>query len=281
MNPTDTITVPVGSTIYFSGGGSSDADQPSGIAPSYYFWDRDDNVGCLLGAGCLQPSQVPPGSDAATNATDNMDQDSSFPPFAANTTADEPDASGPMFSRRCDTPGMFAVTLITWDDNHLQPFHNTLPDATYVHPQTDTHPATVKCTEPPPPPPMCPEEMITTITEYMVINDPFDSARFVGLTNAVLNVALNGTTAAITGDRAQVPNGSGQFDRATCSLVVKAISQLPIAGFSNVHVTYMLQISGPNYNTVTGTYLVGTDNTLNNEPQPVTYGVSGSISNSK
>jgi hypothetical protein len=78
---------------------------------------------------------------------------------------------------------------------------------------------------------MCPEEMITTITEYMVINDPFDSARFVGLTNAVLNVALNGTTAAITGDRAQVPNGSGQFDRATCSLVVKAINQLPIARF--------------------------------------------------
>src|SRR5262249_14777304 len=44
LNPTDTITVPVGSTIFFSGAGSSDADQPAGILPSYYFWDRDDRV---------------------------------------------------------------------------------------------------------------------------------------------------------------------------------------------------------------------------------------------
>ena len=44
---------------------------------------------------------------------------------------------------------------------------------------------------------------------------------------------------------------------------------------------YDLMIPGPNYNTVTGTYQVGLNNTLNNEPQPITYRVTGTVTNAK
>ena len=39
-NPSDSIIVPVGTTVAFSGAGSSDADQKTGINPTYYFWDK-------------------------------------------------------------------------------------------------------------------------------------------------------------------------------------------------------------------------------------------------
>ncbi|HYL37446.1 MAG TPA: clostripain-related cysteine peptidase [Bryobacteraceae bacterium] len=154
-NPMDEITVPVGSTVFLSGAGSSDADQadfqppaiPGAppfppvpiILPTYYFWDLDAAVGCT--SNCIAPFQVPPGSDAGLAANNNMDADRDI----ADTTWDEKDAGGPAVMRVCDTPRTIVTTLMPWDDDHLQPVHNTLPAATYVHPQTDSHQSIIKC----------------------------------------------------------------------------------------------------------------------------------------
>jgi len=37
----------------------------------------------------------------------------------------------------------YVVTMNAWDDNHTFAFHDTLPDATFVHPQADGHTAAV------------------------------------------------------------------------------------------------------------------------------------------
>jgi uncharacterized protein (TIGR03437 family) len=154
-NPTDQITVPVGTTVHLSGAGSSDGDQPPvqpvpnippvpSFFPSYYFWDMDaSSIGCL--PKCVQPTEVTPGSDAALNATDNMDADRDL----NNTTWDEKDAEGVAVTRVCETAGTFVVTLMVWDNNHLMPFHDTVPSALYVHPQTDSQQSIITCTAQP------------------------------------------------------------------------------------------------------------------------------------
>jgi hypothetical protein len=152
QNPMDTITVPVGTTVFFSGAGSSDADQmdlqpvPQVPAmpfflPTYYFWDKDAAVEDCPG-DCLMPFTVPVGSDAGAVATNNMDADRDI----VDTTWDEKNGEGPKFSRSCDVPGTYVVTLITWDDNHTMRYHDTKPDAPYVHPQTDSQGAVINCT---------------------------------------------------------------------------------------------------------------------------------------
>ncbi|HKF55598.1 MAG TPA: clostripain-related cysteine peptidase, partial [Blastocatellia bacterium] len=151
-NPIDEITVPVGSTVFFSGAGSSDADQPDFqpvpavpampfIFPNYYWWDQDASVQ-ECPADCLAPMQVPPGSDAGAMSNNNMDADRDI----ADTTWDEKNGSGPAFSRTCDSVRQYIVTLTPWDNNHLMPFHDTNPDAPYVHPQTDSQGALINCT---------------------------------------------------------------------------------------------------------------------------------------
>jgi hypothetical protein len=152
-NPTDEITVPVGSTVFFSGAGSSDADQPDFqaapmvppvpfILPTYWFWDHDAAIEECAAAPCLQPMTVPPGSDAGAVAANNMDADRDI----VDTTWDEKNGSGAAYSRGCDVPGSYVVTLMAWDNNHLMPDHDTNPSAPFVHPQTDSQGAVMNCT---------------------------------------------------------------------------------------------------------------------------------------
>lgn len=146
--PTDRIAVPVGARVRLSGNGSTDWDpgtphrQPG--PPYDYHWDTDSETECSL--NCFYPSEVGDGADASLAARDNMDQDR----IPDDTRWDDKNQSGPVIDVPCgDTPRQFFVTLFTWDDNHTFPFHNTLPSAPYVHPQTDRHTAEIICTPPP------------------------------------------------------------------------------------------------------------------------------------
>jgi hypothetical protein len=275
-NPSDSISVPVGTTVVFSGNGSADADQKAGVNPTYYFWDKDDKVGCL--GGCIAPFTVPPGADAGAAANNNMDADQDI----INTWFDQKDGAGPRFSRTCEAPGTFAVTLMTWDDDHLLPFHNTLPNADYVHPQTARHQATVNCTAPTTPAAFCPNSGMLNLT-FTVTSDPFVSAVFVALSQGTLTMTRSGMGSQVsgTGDRAQLVPAQGPFDAMRCAFTLKGTSTGPVAGFPNVQSQYDLTIGGPKFDTVTGTYQVGLQNTLNNEPQPVTYKVTGTVTNAK
>ncbi len=276
-NPSDSITVPVGTTVTFSAAGSSDADQQTGILPTYYFWDQDDKVPCS--GTCIPPFSVPPGSDAGLASNDNEEADQDI----ANTSFDDKDASGPRFSRACSAPGTFVVTLMTWDDDHLFAFHNTLPNASYVHPQTARHQATVSCTGAPPPAGTCPNSG-TMITTETVISDPFVSAMFVRLTGGMVNFTRSGpqgTQVTLSSPTTQLVPGTGTFDPVQCSLMVTGTSTAPIAGFPNVVAQYALKIGGANFDTVTGTYKVGLNRTLNNEAEPITYNVTGTVINAK
>jgi uncharacterized protein (TIGR03437 family) len=304
FNGADSISMPVGSTIYLSGVGSSDPDQepfaappnapaiPNLYLPSFYFWDLDSTMPCT--ANCnLQPQSVPPGAPAHSAVT-NMDADHDL----TNTNFDQKDASGPAASVVCGKEGTFNVTLMAWDDNHLKPIHDTIPDASYVHPQTDTHQSAITCTPAPPP--------VTTTTGsgvpltaiipvYLsVTNDPFDSASYVGLSQGTLTMTISGLsgnvrgghllpnttslpTISIKGDRPELVPATGTFNTATNSFDIKGTSTGPIAGFSNVDARYVLKLSGDKLDQISGTYEVGLNYTLNNEAEPVTYKLTGTL----
>jgi hypothetical protein len=279
-NPSDSITVPVGTTVIFSGAGSSDADQKTGVNPTYYFWDKDAKIGC--GAKCNpEPQTVPEGADAGDAAVTNLDADEDI----ANTTFDQKDYSGVTFPRPCDAPGTFTVTLMTWDDDHLFPYHNTLPNAAYVHPQTARHQAVVNCAAAPPPPPaaLCPMSGTMMISATVLI-DLFTSAAYIGAVAGTVNFTRSGPggmQVSLNSSTNQLVPATGTFDPAQCSLTATGTSNFPIAGFPNVVSQYNLTIGGPKFDMVTGTYKVGLNNTLNGEPQPVTYKVTGTVTNAK
>jgi uncharacterized protein (TIGR03437 family) len=84
----------------------------------------------------------------------------------------------------------------------------------------------------------------------------------------------------VTGDRAQLVPASGPFDTNTRTFDIQGTATGPVAGFSNVQARYTLTFS-PAYDSISGTYQVGLNNTLNNEPQPVTYTVNGTVGNLK
>jgi hypothetical protein len=179
-NGNDFITAPMGSTIYLSGAGSSDADMspnvpikrdfvattissdpkqakidmanlfgaylyfgqadtPATFTPLHYMWDLDGNAGCT--GSCVQPTEVPKGSDAALKATTHMDQDQ----VRDVSTYDQKDVDLETTAIMCEQAGQREINLIPWDDNHLFTYHNTILDATYVHPQTDQQWSEVKC----------------------------------------------------------------------------------------------------------------------------------------
>jgi uncharacterized protein (TIGR03437 family) len=307
-NPTDSIAVPTGSTVYFSAFGSSDADQADFqvvppapappivfpiVFPSYYFWDLNGAVGCT--SNCIEPQTVPPGSDAALAATTNMDADRDL----INTTFDQKDAAGPTTSWTCAIAGTNVVTLMVWDDNHLKRYHDTNPTALYVHPQTDSHQATISCSDLPPVTYTGFPTSMTLNMNFTVTSDPFDSASFVGLSsgnatatfsglggptgpsNQPLASAPTGPQVSLTGDRSQLVPATGPFDTVHNSFSIQGTSTSPIAGFQAVQALYTLTLGGANLSTVTGTYQVGLNSTLNNEAQPVTYNVTGTIANKK
>jgi len=185
-NTEDYIGVPVGSVVHLSGAGSSDADMPPlalyfnrqfdpnqrkrasitqgelsailaptqldvpySIKPPYYIWDLTPNTPCPgppPDSPCVRPIGVaPPGSDAALTANDNMDEDRV--PYPTNFDQKESTAVNPTVS--CPTPQNITTNLMPWDDNHLFSFHDTNPDAQYVHPQTDSQQSLIFCLQPP------------------------------------------------------------------------------------------------------------------------------------
>lgn len=276
-NPYDTITVPLGTVVTLSSRGSSDPDQGAGdIAPTHYFADKDDQVGC---PGCVEPQTVPKDTDAAKAKT-NMDADRDI----ANTKTDQNDVDANVFSRVCDrlTPPI-VITLMPWDDDHTYPFHNTHPSAMFVHPQSGLHKAVLNCTQPSTGfPTSGTMTLVLTVT-----SDPYRSAGFilidgvplmVGFTTTGLPTSPNTSKAPSTinlrGDRPAIPNGSGTYDPATGAWSATILATDRIAGFPNVQVKWVnMQFNKDG--TVTGTYQVGTNGNLNNEDQPVTYKVTG------
>jgi hypothetical protein len=142
QNSTDRISLRVNSKILLSGHGSTDWDmRTSNGKPYHHIWDTNSEEECTV--NCIPPSGVPAGSDAAFEATDNLDQDR----FPNDTLLDDRDTVGDKIQAECGpTPRQFFVTLHVWDDNHTFPFHNTVPTAEYVHPQTARHTAEINCT---------------------------------------------------------------------------------------------------------------------------------------
>ena len=285
-NPTDTITVPLGTTVTFSAKGSSDADMPGVTSPLHNFWDLNDKVGCT--AGCIAPFQVGAGTDAATAPTNmDADQDRNF------TTIDQHDGDSVTITRVCDVAGPIKVTLMPWDDDHLFPFHNTTKTAEYVHPQSNLHQAIMNCTSPVTQFPTSGTLMLT----FTVISDQFTSDPFVGLggqmamvhftTSSPAGINQAGSsnepaaatqTITLTGDRNAIPNGSGTYDPTNGTWNATILASGNIAGFPNVEVKWVnMQFTGPGNNSVTGTYEVGTNGNLNGEPQPITYKVTGTV----
>ena len=238
-NATDEITVPVGSTVYFSGAGSSDADQPDlqpapgvpgvpMILPTYYSWDQDAAAQECPGQ-CIAPTEVPPGSDAGVVANNNMDQDRD----SVDTTWDEKNGFGPAFSRTCDMVRQYIVTLIPWDNNHLMPDHDTNPDATYVHPQTDSQGAVMTCTQAP--------------TEFLIDEPPAytlvgENLILIGILKAAvtmggLRAPLVRTAAqAASGEPASVPNYPVVISTTTGTPPVSASgTTIPSGGSTTIH----------------------------------------------
>ena len=180
-NPIMEIEVPVGSEVHFDGSGSSDAD----CEVRHYFWDFDAaTVGCAV---CVTPYQVAPGGDAA-DANDDMNADRDCTP----TASDEKEADLVFPSKVFNAAGQFIVTLNTWDDNHLRSYHDTLPNADFVHPQSDSHTCIVRV-------------VLGTIYCISTINS----------TGAAAEIRASGSPSVSAGDltltASNVPNGFGIF----------------------------------------------------------------------
>ncbi|MBI4893070.1 MAG: lamin tail domain-containing protein [Acidobacteria bacterium] len=270
-NSSDSISAPVGSTVYFSGAGSSDADMPgdgSNVRPLYYFWDMDDKKNC---DGCPQPQTVPPGSDAGLAASNNMDADRDL----TDAPTDDKDASGVSPSRVCTVPGTVLVTLIPWDDNHLMPYHNTLPSAAYVHPQTGLHTSTVSCYSAPPPSTCTGGDFNT---DFRITIDRAGHNPFIGLSAAtwLLNVMISGTMVTVTGNQSAIARTTGTIDTATCTFNTQGLNT--VAGFPGIDTKFKdvkISTSG-NTRTISGTYVAGEDGKLP-QGQSATYSISGTL----
>lgn len=268
-NSMDNIQVPLGTEVTFSAAGSSDADMPTGNVPQFFFWDKDDQVGCAI---CTpKPFTVDPGVPAH-NAVQNMDADRD----KQDSQTDQRDGIGVTFKRTCDrlTPPI-VVTLMPWDDNHRFAFHNTWPTAEYVHPQSGLHQAKMTCT------PLTvggvPVNGVADLT-FTVMSDPYVSAPFVGLINGTLTFTINGVTMSVTGDRPQLPNGSGTFDAATRTFKATIVATGRIAGFQGVETKWNLLFAADGKSIASGsTYQVGTNGNLNGEDKPITYAVTGTV----
>jgi hypothetical protein len=144
-NPSDEITLPVGGVVNLSGAGSSDVDMANGLIEPYtHMWDLNHKQPCRQ-QPCRGPHEVDPGADALRAATDNLDADDEI----VNTLIDDLDARGPTQLFRCTEPGEWITHLIAGDDDHLEPFHNTLPSAAHVASQTRGWPSTIRCVQPP------------------------------------------------------------------------------------------------------------------------------------
>ena len=270
-NPMDSITVPLGTKVTLSAAGSSDADQfdgylSKGDSPTHYFWDYNAKVACLI--NCVEPQTVvPPGTDAAKAKT-NMDADRD----RANTTTDQNDDDKITTDRVCDAPTI-TVTLMPWDDDHLFPFHKTIPSSAYVHPQSGFHQAILNCT----PPVGIPTNGIMNLN-FTVVDDPYRSADFVGLITGRVDYSIVGGTINLTGDRPQLPSGKGTYNSVTGMWQAAIIGPDRIAGFPNVEVKWLVGFTPDGKTIMTNsTYQVGTNGNLNNEDKPVTYKVTGTV----
>src|SRR5207248_8003736 len=104
-----------------------------------------------------------------------------------------------------------------------------------------------------------------------LVSDPFVSAKFVNMpASAVVPFTISGGLLMFNSAVPQLPAGSGAFNPTTCTSGIKTVSRGMIAGFSNVKVEYDVSFGGGG-TTVSMVIREGTENTLNNEPQPVTY----------
>jgi hypothetical protein len=110
-----------------------------------------------------------------------------------------------------------------------------------------------------------------------LVSDPFDSARFVMMpATANIPFMVAGGSLALNSAVPQLPSGSGLFNSTTCTSSIKTISTGTIAGFRNVKVEYDVSF-GDGGTTVSMVIREGTENTLNNEPQPITYRATGTV----
>ena len=123
----------------------------------------------------------------------------------------------------------------------------------------------------------CPPGAGSLRLNIQLVSDPFDSARFV-LMPATANLQFNigNGTLGLTSAVAQLPSGSGALNASTCTSSIKTIASMPVAGFRNVKVEYDVSFDGGG-TSVSMVIREGTENTLNNEPQPVTYRATGTV----
>ena len=144
-NALDTITICPDCEVFFSAAGSSDADRFAAggtrLPPLHFMWDFDDSSGTVG----LAPYELAAGADAAT-ADDDMDPERTCTKAPLDDEKEADELSPSQFFAL----GAYVVTLHVWDDNHTFSFHDTLPTANYVHPQTDDHISLVQVVECPP-----------------------------------------------------------------------------------------------------------------------------------
>ncbi len=216
-NPVDEITVLPGSTVFFSGRGSSDADTANRL-PLHWMWDFDHlTKGC---GACIAPYELTPGVHADM-ADDGVDDDHDG---TKDELTDEKEADAPLTSHSfCQQLRDYKVTLHAWDDNHLFPFHDTNSKARYVHIQTDDHISIVHCT---------PFEIdqFATSTATVEIRTPLGSEK----------VALVGpTTIAVDLSRIGDLNGHG------LDAVNTEMTQLELTGTSSLFGPVKLRLRSP------------------------------------
>ncbi len=200
QNQIDFAIVNAGTSVKFTAIGSSDDE----FVPSFGFWDQDAEVECAgTGGTCAFPTQVAPGAPA-DQATDNIDVDTA----PGDSSIDDVDGRGITFDRLCPASGQnrFRVTLHVWDKDHTYAFHDTLPTAEYVHPQSDTDYGLVQCLESPATIGLSAQAPFTQILERILLDIAFVTATGVRIVGFPFTVRATNLTNVSVRDATESPS---------------------------------------------------------------------------